>query len=29
MYYLAWIISAGLAVSVACYVAGKIDKRED
>ena len=28
MYYLAWIISAGLAVTVGCYVASKIDKKE-
>lgn len=29
MYYLAWFISASLAVTVACFVASKIDKKED
>jgi hypothetical protein len=28
MYYLAWIVSAGLAVTVGCFVASKIDRSE-
>lgn len=27
MYYLAWIISAGLAVTVGCFVATRLEKR--
>ena len=29
MFYIAWIVSAFLAVGVGCYVAGKVDKKED
>jgi len=29
MYYLAWFISASLAVTVGCFVASRIDKKED
>lgn len=29
MFYLAWITSAFLAVGVGCFVASKIDKKED
>ncbi|OIN83540.1 CydX/CbdX family cytochrome bd oxidase small subunit [Francisella sp. TX07-6608] len=29
MYYLAWIISAGLAVTVGCFVATRLEKKED
>ncbi|MFV9984685.1 MAG: CydX/CbdX family cytochrome bd oxidase small subunit [Francisella endosymbiont of Hyalomma asiaticum] len=29
MYYLAWIISAGLAVTVGCFVAIRLEKKED
>lgn len=28
MYYLAWIISAGLAVTVGCFVATRLEKED-
>lgn len=28
MYYLAWIISAGLAVTVGCFVATRLEKKK-
>ena len=29
MFYLIWITSAFVAVAVGCFVAGRIDKKED
>ncbi|MDE4955174.1 CydX/CbdX family cytochrome bd oxidase small subunit [Francisella tularensis] len=29
MYYLAWIKSAGLAFTVVCFVATRLEKKED
>ncbi|ASG68712.1 YbgT family membrane protein [Francisella halioticida] len=29
MFYLVWIISAFAAVGIGCFVAGKMDKKED
>ncbi|MDE4957649.1 CydX/CbdX family cytochrome bd oxidase small subunit [Francisella tularensis subsp. holarctica] len=29
MYYLSWIISAGLAVTVGCFVSTRLEKKED
>ncbi|WP_150467107.1 cytochrome bd oxidase small subunit, CydX/CbdX family [Francisella sp. SYW-9] len=29
MFYLVWIVSAFVAVGVGCFVAGKMDKKED
>ncbi|MEY1648284.1 MULTISPECIES: cytochrome bd oxidase small subunit, CydX/CbdX family [unclassified Francisella] len=29
MFYLVWIVSAFVAVGIGCFVAGKMDKRED